>query len=240
MEIPLHKSCAILKRHACGLVAVEKADGIMSHPNRQSDQGRSLVNAPYDYETEAYTVGGRKLYLVNRLDAPTSGVILLSEDLECAAKVKEAFFHHAVEKQYVALVKGIPPRKQDSWRDCLKVVRQRGSLRTVVALGRANALCDMKLMERGDGPPARGMVMLKPATGKTHQLRVQCASRRLPIIGDSTYGEYAFNREFKRQKGSNRLFLHSWKTRVHLTLAGKEVDFSTESAIPEAFAIALH
>jgi 23S rRNA-/tRNA-specific pseudouridylate synthase len=240
MEIPLHKSCKILNRHACGLIAVEKADGIMSHPNRVADQVRSLVTAPYDYETEAYSIGDRKLYLVNRLDAPTSGVILLSEEFECAAKVKEAFFHHAVEKQYVAIVKGIPPRKQDSWRDCLKVVRQRGSLRTVVALGRANALCDMKLMERGSGPPARAMITLKPSTGKTHQLRVQCASRRLPIVGDSTYGEYAFNREFKRQKGSSRLFLHSWKTRIHLTLAGKEVDFSAESGIPEAFAVALH
>jgi 23S rRNA-/tRNA-specific pseudouridylate synthase len=211
----------------------------MSHPNRKEDRKSALLDAAYDCEKEAFSDGGKTWYLLNRLDAPTSGVILLSDNPECARKVKEAFFRHAVTKQYVALVKGIPPRREDSWRDCLKVVRKRGSLRTVVTLGRANAFCDMRLLERGTNPPARSLVSLNPATGKTHQLRVQCAHRHLPIIGDGTYGDYAFNREFKRRKGVNRLFLHSRKTRVHVTVEGKEVDFSAESEVPDVFAIAL-
>ena len=210
MDIPLHKSCKILDSHPSGLVAVEKAPGIMSHPNRAVDQRMALLDAPYDYKTETFSVKGKKWFLINRLDAPTSGVILLSDNPATAAKVKEAFFRHAVSKTYLAIVKGTPPRKQDSWRDCLKVVRQRGSLRTVVSLGRANALCDVKVLERSSGPPDRAMISLNPTTGKTHQLRVQCASRHIPIVGDGTYGDYSFNREFKRHKGTNRLFLHSF------------------------------
>ncbi|MGA1205640.1 MAG: RluA family pseudouridine synthase [Opitutales bacterium] len=239
MEIPLHDSCRILGTHPSGLIAVGKASGIMSHPNREADRKTALVDASYSYETESYSIGGRKLYLLNRLDAPTSGVILLADDPACAEKVREAFFHHSVEKKYLAVVKGVPPRKEDTWRDCLKVVRQRGSLRTVSTLGRVNAVCEMKLMERGSGPPARALLALSPLTGKTHQLRVQCALRHIPIIGDGTYGEYRFNREFKRIKGVNRLMLHSWKTRVHLTIEGREVDFSAESPVPEDFAVAL-
>ena len=239
MDLPIHESCRLLKTHASGLMALEKAAGIMSHPNRAEDRKYSLLDAAYDYETESYSDGGRKWYLVNRLDAPTSGVILMADNPECAAKVREAFFRHSVSKQYVALVKGVPPRGLDTWRDCLKVVRQRGSLRTVVKLGRANAVCEMKVLENGAGPPARALVSLNPLTGKTHQLRVQCAHRHLPIIGDATYGDYGFNREFKRRKQVNRLFLHSWKTRLQLVIAGAEVDFQAESPVPEVFAVAL-
>lgn len=239
MDLPLHDSCRLLKVHPSGLMALEKAAGVMSHPNRAGDEQNSLLRAGYDYGTEAYSDGGRTWYLINRLDAPTSGVILMADSPEVARTVKESFSRHAVTKQYVALLKGIPPRQQDTWRDHLKVIRQRGALRTVVTLGHANALCEMRMLERGSGPPARALVCLSPVTGKTHQLRVQCAHRHLPIIGDATYGEYAFNREFKRQKGLNRLFLHSWKTQVHLVVGGAEVNFQAESPVPEIFAVAL-
>ena len=126
MDLPLHKSCTVLDSHPSGLLALEKAAGIMSHPNRAEDRKHALLDAAYDYGEEAFSEGGKKWYLVNRLDAPTSGVILMADNLECARKVKEAFFRHTVSKEYVALVKGIPPHREDSWRDCLKVVRQRG------------------------------------------------------------------------------------------------------------------
>jgi 23S rRNA-/tRNA-specific pseudouridylate synthase len=239
MEIPLHPACSLLKVDPSGLMAIDKASGVMTHPNRRGDERNSLLNATYDYETEAYTAGGRQWYLVNRLDAPTSGVILVTGDRDLSMKVKEAFARHAVSKTYAALVRGVPPRQQDSWRDCLKVVRQRGSLRTVVVIGRSNSFCEMKLLERGSGPPARALVSLHPATGRTHQLRVQCASRRLAIIGDSTYGDFRFNREFKKKTGQNRLYLHSWKTGLQVEFGGKELKFSAESPLPEAFAIAL-
>ncbi|MEX0329919.1 MAG: pseudouridine synthase [Puniceicoccaceae bacterium] len=240
MGLPLHKSCRLLTTHPSGLMALEKAAGIMSHPNIRGERKSTLLEADYDHETESYFDGTRSWYLLNRLDAPTSGVILMAETLEVARKVRECFSRHSVSKEYVALVKGIPPRPQDSWRDCLKVVRQRGSLRTVVTLGRANAFCEMRLLERGSGPPARALIALNPKTGKTHQLRVQCAHRHLPIIGDSTYGQYAFNREFKQLKGVNRLFLHSFRTQVHLAIDGTEVDFQAESPVPDVFAVALH
>ncbi|MEX0323523.1 MAG: RluA family pseudouridine synthase [Puniceicoccaceae bacterium] len=239
MEIPLHPDCRLIKADPSGLMAIEKAAGILSHPNKREDEGRSLLKGSYEIGHETYTVGDKHWYLLNRLDAPTSGLILMADNPELAQKVKDAFAGHSVSKTYLALVRGIPPRQQDSWRDCLKVVRQRGSLRTVVTLGRANAFCDMKLVERGAGPPARALISLHPKTGKTHQLRVQCASRHLAIIGDSTYGDYRFNREFKKKAGLDRLFLHSWKTSLQIEYQGRELKFSAECSPPEAFAIAL-
>jgi 23S rRNA-/tRNA-specific pseudouridylate synthase len=239
MEIPLHPDCRLIKADPSGLIAIDKAAGVLSHPNQRGDEDFSLLRGSYEIGNETYTDGNRKWYLLNRLDAPTSGVILVADNPELATKVKEAFARHKVTKTYQALVRGIPPRRQDSWRDCMKVVRQRGLLRTVVMLGHHNAFCDMKLLQKGSGPPARALVSLHPKTGKTHQLRVQCASRHLAIIGDSLYGDFRFNREFKRKTQQERLYLHSWKTSLQIEFSGRELKFSAESPVPEAFAIAL-
>jgi 23S rRNA-/tRNA-specific pseudouridylate synthase len=239
MKIPLHPSCALLKADPAGLIAVDKATGILSHPNEKKDKAAPLMALPYDFELEAYIDGETRWYLLNRLDAPTSGVLLLADNAELAAVVKEAFAAHQVEKSYAALVKGIPPRKRDTWRDYL-VTRKRGSaLRTETSRGKPNAVVEMELLQRGAGRPARAMVLLKPSTGKTHQLRVQCASRHLPIVGDATYGDFGFNREFKHYKGETRLFLHSWKTRLQVNLMGRTLKFSVESPLPKAFPLAL-
>ena len=239
MKIPLHNSCVLLKSDSSGLLAVDKATGILSHPNSSRDKSPSLIDLAYDPDLEAYIDGEQRWYLLNRLDAPTSGVILLAYNAALADTVKEAFSRHLVEKSYAAVVKGIPPRKRDTWRDYL-VTRKRGAaLRTETARGKPNAVVEMELLQRGSGPPARAMVLLKPSTGKTHQLRVQCASRHIPIIGDATYGDFGFNREFKRRTGESRLFLHSWKTRLQVNLMGRTLKFSVESPLPKAFHLAL-
>jgi 23S rRNA-/tRNA-specific pseudouridylate synthase len=240
MDLPLHPDCTLLKRDPSGLVAVNKACGVLSHPNSSSAASPSaMITCPYNFDEEAYTAPDGTWYLLNRLDGPTSGVILLAESAELAESVKAAFAAHTVEKTYAALVKGIPPRKRDAWRDCLVVKKRGGTLRTEVAGGKPNAFVDVELLQRGAGPPARALISLKPSTGRTHQLRVQCASRRLPIIGDATYGDFGFNREFKRRTGESRLFLHSWKTRVAVNFKGQAIDFSAEAPLPDAFTVAL-
>jgi len=239
MELPLHSSCKLLKSAPSGLLAVEKTEGILSHPNPGKSGEICLLDATYDPDMEVYQKDGQTWYLLNRLDGPTSGLILLAENRDIAKAVKDAFARHVVRKTYFALVKGIPPRKKDTWRDCLKMTRKGGALRTAVVPGRPDSEACMQLQKRGEGIPARALITLQPATGRTHQLRVQCASRHLPIIGDGTYGDFSFNREFKRRTGLGRLFLHSRKISLEVELSGKKVSFSAESPLPEAFAIAL-
>ncbi len=240
MDLPLHPDCTLLKRDPSGLIAIDKACGVLSHPNSGSaSSSTAMIACPYNFDQEAYTNPTGTWYLLNRLDGPTSGVILLAESAELAEAVKAAFAAHTVEKTYAALVKGVPPRNRDAWRDCLVVKKRGGTLRTQATRGKPNAFADVELLQRGSGPPARALIALKPSTGRTHQLRVQCASRRLPIIGDATYGDFGFNREFKRKTGESRLFLHSWKTRVGIRFKGQALEFSVESPLPDAFTVAL-
>lgn len=238
MSLPLHSSCRFLKAQD-GLIAVEKAVGILSHPNRAADVAQSLLTVSYDAEAEAYVEGERRWYLLNRLDSPTSGVVLLASDAAVAEAARLAFAEGTVEKTYVALVKGVPRRPAELWRDHLVVERRGGVLRTRVVRGAPDAVTQMELVRRGRGIPARCLLRLRPRTGRTHQLRVQCATRGLPIIGDASYGDFALNRQWRKRCGKELLFLHSQATSLHVTVGGKPIAFSASSPLPDIFTIAL-
>lgn len=238
MKLPLHSACRLLKSEN-GLVAVEKAAGVLSHPNRAADQERSLLQAPYDAEEEAFVENGQCWYLLNRLDSPTTGILLLATDREVAKAVRLAFAEGRVEKTYLALVKGIPRRLREVWRDCLRVEQRGSALRTRVVRGAPNAITRVECIRRGRGVPARSLLKLEPETGKTHQLRVQCAHRRCPIIGDATYGDFAANRDWQKRLSKKVLFLHSHRTRLDLKLPGRSIQFEATSPMPELFSIAL-
>ena len=239
MDLPLHKSCRLLASHPCGLLAVEKAHGVLSHPNKSGRDRNALLLADYDVTGESYRDGDSTWYLLNRLDAPTSGVLLLAADADVASLAKAEFAAHRVGKRYAALVRGYPLRKRDNWYDCLETGQRGGTLRTRIAAGRPNAHTVVLLTDRSGEPPARALLQLEPATGRTHQLRVQCASRQLPIVGDATYGDFSFNKAFRKRIGSNRLFLHCCTTQLEITVAGRRVGFAASSDLPEIFSIAL-
>jgi 23S rRNA-/tRNA-specific pseudouridylate synthase len=76
---------------------------------------------------------------------------------------------------------------------------------------------------------------MNPLTGRTHQLRVQSAKRRLPIVGDSTYGDFSFNRDVQKASGNKRLFLHATSIRIVWEWQDLEHEFQAESALPEIF-----
>ena len=83
------------------------------------------------------------------------------------------------------------------------------------------------------------LLELKPRTGRTHQLRVQCARRQLPIVGDQTYGDFRKNREFAKVARTKRLFLHSLETQVRYSWAGREWSFGARAELPAEFAAAM-
>jgi 23S rRNA-/tRNA-specific pseudouridylate synthase len=85
------------------------------------------------------------------------------------------------------------------------------------------------------GPPALSVLELEPHTGRTHQLRVQCARRHLPILGDQNYGDFRRNREFSRRLGTDRLFLHARHVDVEFPLDGGKIRFDAESPLPPEF-----
>ena len=215
--------------------AMAKPAGVLSHPNAPGEEKRSLVQASYDMAGEFYhwtnEQGSHRLWLLNRLDSATSGVILLCNSEELAVVMKEHFRRKRIRKVYNAIVFGKPQAGMQLWRDRLEVNKQAGRIRTTTS---GHIPCESRMtMLRDWGNLA--LIRLEPVTGRSHQLRVQCAKRHLPIVGDATYGDFGQNREFSRRMGNKRLFLHSLETTFDYEFRGKRTYFSAVAPLPVEF-----
>ncbi len=242
-NLPLGREVRLLHHDPNGLAAFAKPAGVLSHPNAAGDEPRSLLTATYQAEGEFYhwegAAGPGRLWLLNRLDSATSGVILASADEALATAVRLHFRQKRVHKIYNALVFGRPSVPMMVWRDRLAVEKRAGHIRTSTA-GHIPAECRMSSIRPGRSvTQPRTLIRLEPVTGRSHQLRVQCAKRHLPIIGDQTYGNFAANREFARATGAKRLFLHSLETAFDYDFAGRSWHFAAKAPLPAEFTTVL-
>jgi 23S rRNA-/tRNA-specific pseudouridylate synthase len=228
----LHGEAAIVQCDENGLVAVEKPCGVLSHPNTENDARNALLRCPYDFEEQAYICEGfGKVYLLNRLDTPVSGLILVGLNPKVAEAVKIAFESRKIFKQYVALVKGYPRYKHAVWRSRLDKNFVGKSIKMSLGSGFfAETKCFWIESFRTCGVTL-SILHLFPVTGRTHQLRVHCSQHALPIVGDETYGDSKFNAVFQKNCEGYRLFLHSEKISLTYTLGGKIFTFHAHSRI---------
>lgn len=118
--------------------------------------------------------------LVHRLDAATSGVMVVAAAGDPAASVAKAFAHGRVRKEYRALVSGVPSKGRGTVDDPLA----QGSSKE----GTVKAVTDYQVVARV-GKIASWLRLL-PKTGRRHQLRIHCSSSlQCPIIGDKVYSK---------------------------------------------------
>lgn len=239
-QLPFGPGVSVVTQDANGLLAFAKPEGVLSHPNESRDQARSVLQARYQLEGEFYDVshlgisGVSRIYLLNRLDSGTSGVILAAASEELARDVRAQFKSQRIHKIYLALVFGSPVPQVQVWKDRLAVQKKGGKVRTEMA-GNIPAESKMQVLRLQPGMPPLSLIQLEPRTGRSHQLRVQCAERHLPIVGDATYGDFRLNREFARSTGTKRLFLHSAETRFDYRWAGRIYRFAARAEVPESF-----
>ena len=241
-SLPLGPGVTVLTHDANGLAALSKPAGIRSHPNEElaGVDRHALLTAAYTLEGERYewtppgATAPARLWLLNRLDAATSGVILVAADAALAASIKDLFQRKRVRKIYQALVFGTPARPVELWRDWLKIERSGGHLRVGTG-GGTMAETQITVLRGGRSGASLSLLKLEPRTGRSHQLRVQCAERGLPIVGDMTYGDFAANRGFFRAGSAKRMFLHSAETSFDYEWQGQTHRFAAKAPPPEEF-----
>jgi len=239
-SLPLRPDVQIVARDPNGLVAFAKPAGVLSHPNVARDEPRSLLIAHYDTKGEFYhwpEAEGRpagKLWLLNRLDSATSGLLLGAASEKLAYEVRASFQRRHVKKVYNALVFGVPRSVKEIWQDRLAVDKRAGQIRTATT-GHIPSEAHMRVLRTRRDARVISLIELEPKTGRSHQLRVQCTKRHLPIVGDATYGDFKANRDFAKASGEKRLFLHSLHTEFEYTLNSQTCRFSATAPLPEAF-----
>ena len=237
--VPLGPGVARVELDPNGLVALDKPEGVLSHPNTSRDEPRSLVRATYNKDEECFewTVSGGigRLWLINRLDSATSGLILAATSGALAREVRAQFQRRQISKAYMALVFGAPRKPEETWRDVLNVRKFAGHIRTIAGSGNLPAESRMALVRTGQAARRVSLIKLEPHTGRSHQLRVQCAKRGLPIVGDRTYGNFPANREFSRAGGPKRMFLHSMSVAFDYEFNGRKNSFAAVAPLPPEF-----
>ena len=122
---------------------------------------------------------------VNRLDKDTSGVLLVAKHRLAAARLAMAMAAGAVEKTYVALLSAAPAEK--AGEIALPIAREEGSiLRRTVKEGGDEALTRYRILAEGENGEA--LALVRPLTGRTHQIRVHFSAIGCPLVGDEFYG----------------------------------------------------
>jgi len=130
------------------------------------------------------------IFPVHRLDRETAGIMVLARTKKAAAALSSAFADKdsgGVEKIYLALLCGTPSEDEATLTDLLFFDRTKNKSFAVKKerKGVKSASLEYSVLRRADG---KALVRVKLHTGRTHQIRVQFASRGLPLAGDRRYG----------------------------------------------------
>jgi len=127
------------------------------------------------------------IYTVHRLDRETVGVMVFARTSKAAAALSEVLNTDAFAKEYYALCHGRPEEDSATLTDLLYYDRKRGKSFVVVRqrAGVKEAVLDYTCLHTSDD---LSLLRIRLHTGRTHQIRVQLASRRHPLAGDRRYG----------------------------------------------------
>jgi 23S rRNA pseudouridine1911/1915/1917 synthase len=167
-------------------LAVNKPAGLLSQADVSGEPSLVEVVASY-LKTRYQKPGNVYVGLLHRLDRPTSGAVLLAKTSKAAGRLSDQFRHSLVSKVYWAVVEGRPRDRQGEWIDRLgkdSRTNQTGVVAEESALGK-EARVEFRVVEHWG---RFSKLELRPDTGRSHQLRVQLATRGLPILGDGKYG----------------------------------------------------
>jgi RluA family pseudouridine synthase len=171
------------------VLAIDKPTGWMLAPATWKNTSRNLQRElMISIQCGEYWARSRNLKFVryiHRLDAETSGVLLLGKSAGAVSALSELFESRLMGKKYLAVVHGIP--KETSWVCRLGISEgpgAKGQMRVDERHGK-EAETAFHVLERGQD---KALVEAAPRTGRTHQIRVHLAAAGHPVLGDSLYG----------------------------------------------------
>jgi 23S rRNA pseudouridine1911/1915/1917 synthase len=170
------------------LIAVNKPAGLPT----QAPAGLPSLEATVKAWIKAKYAKPAGVYLgvPHRLDRPVSGVVLFCRNTKAAQRVHAQFEARTVTKVYVATVEGVVEPATGTWTDWMRKVPGQAMVERAVE-GEPGAKYAELRYDAGVTVDGHTAITLNPKTGRTHQLRVQCAWRGHPIVGDGLYGSRA-------------------------------------------------
>jgi len=156
-----------------------------------SDKELAVIVKPVGLDAEAGVVQavreelGGEVYTIHRLDLNVGGVMVYARTKQAAAALSRAIQEGTMVKEYVAMVHGQPPQEGD-WEDLLFKDSKKNKVFVVSRMrgGVKRARLEYRLLQGGE----TSLVRIRLHTGRSHQIRVQFACRKFPLVGDHKYG----------------------------------------------------
>lgn len=203
------------------LLAINKPTGMIIHPAPGHWSG-TFVNALL-YHCEGIVPGNDPIRpgIVHRLDKETTGVLIAAKTLAAHQKLIEMFATRRIEKWYLAICCGRSPSGTIH-----APIGRHPTLRKEMAVlsdGR-EASTEIKTVAFND---QLSLVLARPFTGRTHQIRVHLKHTGFPVLGDKIYGNERFNRTFSL----TRHLLHAYRLNFEHPITGDLLKLS--APIPE-------
>lgn len=193
------------------VTVVNKPPNMPSHPSLGHPLDTVANALAYRYRARTYVFRP-----VNRLDRDTSGVMLTANTKLAAHRMALAMQKGQISKAYIAVAEGIPPQKEGVVDGYMHRVADSIITREVCdadAPGARRAVTEYTVI--GTSDKGYSVILARPVTGRTHQIRVQLTSIGCPLVGDTLYG---------REEGEMpRHALHAFKTEFPHPADGRTV-----------------
>ena len=159
-----------------------KPRGILSQTDKNG--GESMITRLSEHT-------GGEIYPVHRLDKETGGVMVYAKTQKAAAKLSRDISEHRFYKEYLALVHGVPEENSGTLCDLLFHDRAKNKSYVVkrerAGVKKAELYYEVLETKEKDGEKY-SLLRVVLHTGRTHQIRVQLAHRKMPLSGDRKYG----------------------------------------------------
>ena len=195
------------------VIVVIKPQGILSQSDKNG--GESLVTRLSEHT-------GGEIFPVHRLDKETGGVMVYAKTQKAAATLSRDISEHRFYKEYLALVHGVPETQEDTLCDLIFFDRTKNKSYVVKrerkGVKKAELCYEVLETKEKDGEKY-SLLRVVLHTGRTHQIRVQFASRHFPLAGDRKYGA---------QDGYKNLGLRAQRLKFFHPETGEEMEFTAK------------
>ncbi|HEY5286890.1 MAG TPA: RluA family pseudouridine synthase [Solirubrobacteraceae bacterium] len=205
------------------LLVVDKPAGLVVHPARGHREGTlsQLLT-----ETVGGLAGGDpdRPGIVHRLDRDTSGLLVVARSDEAHRLLQEALRKRLIEREYLALVEGLPPARSGTIE---APIGRHPRIRTRMAVGGTASREARTHFTLERSLPDVSLLRLRLDTGRTHQIRVHLQAIGHPVCGDPEYGTGGRDPSL----GLTRQFLHATRLAFPHPITGEQVE--VDSPLPE-------
>ena len=203
------------------LVVIDKPVGVAAHPS-PGWTGPTVVGALMAVGYRISTSGpAERQGIVHRLDAGTSGLMVVAKSEHAYTVLKRAFKDRTVEKVYHALVQGHPEPTKGTIDAPIGRHPSSDWKFAVIADGKPS-ITHYEVLEM---LPSASLVEIHLETGRTHQIRVHFAATRHPCVGDLTYGA---DPSLSARVGLTRQWLHAMRLGFHHPTTGDWLELASE------------